>query len=224
LLAFVTLLPAALSGIKHIALSNEASANESTVPGSKINHQYSKSLEFENDFRNYVKKYISREVNYFSFLRPLSELQIAALFARFNGHHWSFRSCNVGSKKDVWWGSCPKCVFTRIILGPFLEQEQLRRIFGKELLDDDRLKHYFDELTGKIEVKPFECVGTPREVSLALSKIKSNWEKGKEPHLLRGFVPVPQWETAFDRFMRIFEQEHNLPKPFFELLSNEMKR
>ena len=53
MLAFYTRLASALSGIPNVALSNESSANESTVKGSYVNHQYSKSLEFEDDFRNY---------------------------------------------------------------------------------------------------------------------------------------------------------------------------
>ena len=42
---------------KYILLSNESSANESNVDGTKINHQYSKTYEFECDFNEYTKKY-----------------------------------------------------------------------------------------------------------------------------------------------------------------------
>ncbi|MCF8367374.1 MAG: hypothetical protein K9H16_16415, partial [Bacteroidales bacterium] len=73
LLAFVTLLAAQLLGIRNIALSNESSANEATIPGTQVNHQYSKSFGFEEDFREYVARYISPDFNYFSFLRPLNE-------------------------------------------------------------------------------------------------------------------------------------------------------
>jgi len=61
LLAFVSLLIASLSGKKHIALSNEESANEPTVIGTDVNHQYSKSFEFEKSFRDYVYQYISEK-------------------------------------------------------------------------------------------------------------------------------------------------------------------
>ena len=108
MLAFYTLLAAALAGVRNVALSNENSANESTVAGSTVNHQYSKSLEFENDFRAYAAKYVTGEVNYFSFLRPLSELQIAMLFARYKKYFDVFKSCNAGSKQDIWCGRCAK--------------------------------------------------------------------------------------------------------------------
>ena len=65
MLAFYTLLIGFATNSKYIALSNESSANEPTVPDSEINHQYSKSIAFENDFRDYVNKYIAEQcVNY----------------------------------------------------------------------------------------------------------------------------------------------------------------
>jgi hypothetical protein len=179
MLAFVSLLTSAITGMKHIALSNESSANESTVLGENINHQYSKSLEFENDFRDYVKNFISDDFNYFSFLRPLNELKIAEYFSKFPQYHSVFRSCNVGSKEDIWCNNCAKCLFAFIILSPFIEPEKLICIFGVDLLDvgistslNDHvlpLQHEFNQLIGIENVKPFECVGTIDEVNTALN-------------------------------------------------------
>ena len=56
LIAFTTYLCSYLLGKKYVALSNEDSANESNVNGENINHQYSKTIEFENDFREYAEK------------------------------------------------------------------------------------------------------------------------------------------------------------------------
>ena len=50
MLAFVSYFVAYMFSKKYVALSNENSANESNVVGEKINHQYSKSFEFECDF------------------------------------------------------------------------------------------------------------------------------------------------------------------------------
>ena len=58
MLAFVSYFVAYLLGKKYIALSNENSANESNVVGEKVNHQYSKSFEFECDFQEYSNKYL----------------------------------------------------------------------------------------------------------------------------------------------------------------------
>ncbi len=182
MLAFYTRLASALSGIPNVALSNESSANESTVIGSDVNHQYSKSLEFEDDFRHYCPGF-----NYFSFLRPLSELQIAMLFSRFTAYHDVFRSCNVGSKQDIWCGHCAKCLFAYIILSPFIEPARLNQIFGKSMLDDITLEHEFRQLLGEEETKPFECVGTVSEVRQALSMALARWYKTERPSLLKDF-------------------------------------
>lgn len=191
MLAFYTLLVSALTGISNVALSNEASANEATVAGTDVNHQYSKSVAFENDFRHYVQCSLQptfcQPLRYFSFLRPLSELEIAKLFAELPAYHDVFRSCNVGSKDDCWCGHCPKCLFAYIILSPFLPPARLEQIFGHNLLDDTTLQHEFDQLTGRAETKPFECVGTVSEVLSALSMTRRRWysaEGATLPYLL----------------------------------------
>ncbi|MDD5900394.1 MAG: hypothetical protein PUC73_05800 [Lachnospiraceae bacterium] len=166
--AFSTYIAAYLQGIRYIALSNESSANESTVVGSFVNHQYSKSYEFEQDFMEYIGSIMEPKIRYFSLLRPLSELQIAFLFSGYERYHRAFRSCNAGSKQGIWCCNCPKCLFVYIILSPFLSEERLVEIFGDNLLDAERNEKYFRELTGLDENKPFECVGTRREVILSL--------------------------------------------------------
>ena len=198
MLAFYTRLASALSVIPNVALSNENSANESTVPGTSVNHQYSKSLEFEDDFRTYVNEELrikneESSFNYFSFLRPLSELQIAMLFSRFTAYHDVFRSCNVGSKQDIWCGHCAKCLFAYIILSPFIDPVRLNHIFGKPMLDDLTLELEFRQLIGEAETKPFECVGTVSEVRQALAMAIERWYPKKLPALLKDW---PIWPIS----------------------------
>ena len=189
LLAFYSLLAAYLTGRTDIVLSNESSANEATVPGTTINHQYSKSFEFERDFRDYANMFISPGLNYFSLLRPLSELQIAKLFSAMPVFLHHFRSCNAGSKTDTWCGSCPKCLFTFIILSPFLKPETITGIFGKNLLDDPSLLDILEQLTGRQETKPFECIGTVSEVNIALNEAVRIYPAGELPYLIRVLRP-----------------------------------
>ena len=98
ILAFLSVVTAILTGKKNIAFSNENSANFGNIEymGKEMNHQYSKSLEFEKDFQNYVAENISPDVKYFSFLRPLTELKIAEIFAEicWDDFHDKFSSCN----------------------------------------------------------------------------------------------------------------------------------
>lgn len=224
MLAFYTLLASALTGYANIALSNESSANEATVIGTSVNHQYSKSLEFENDFRTYVHKYISPKFNYFSFLRPLSELQIAMLFAQNSQYFSVFRSCNAGSKQNVWCCNCPKCLFAYIILSPFIEPATMERIFGKDLLNDSTMQRYFDELTGQAPTKPFECVGTIDEVNAALLMTKKRFYTGTQVPLLlsqcRSNDPLPDLGIATNENNLLPELKLLLDKEIADVSAN----
>jgi len=171
MLAFYTLLVSTVTGVRHIALSNEASANEATVPGTDVNHQYSKSLEFELDFRDYVQQFMGDCAHYYSYLRNLTELQIAKKFAQYPQYFSVFRSCNAGSKENKWCCNCPKCLFAYIILAPFIDKTTLLQIFGENLLNKKEMKHFFNQLVGKEATKPFECVGTIEEVIAALKML-----------------------------------------------------
>jgi UDP-N-acetyl-alpha-D-muramoyl-L-alanyl-L-glutamate epimerase len=224
MLAFVTVLAAIVTGHRHIALSNESSANEATIEGTDINHQYSKSFQFESDFRRYVAEWISGDINYFSFLRPVNELQIARLFAQFPHYHSVFKSCNAGSKTNSWCGNCAKCLFTCIILSPFLDEARLTGIFGKNLLADESLKVYFDQLTGIADEKPFDCVGTIREVNLALCETIRRSNQAELPFLTDYYTNTQTYsfynQFDFEAGLSHISGEHHLLPEFSEVLKN----
>ncbi|MBE6158193.1 MAG: hypothetical protein E7160_05345 [Firmicutes bacterium] len=207
-IAFISYLTAYIHGIKNIVLSNESSANEASVKGTNINHQYSKSLEFENDFREYVSKYLISDISYFSLLRPLSELQIMSIFTRYPKYFKHFISCNNGGKSknigrvDGWCCNCSKCLFIYIIMSNFLSQEEMVSIFGENLLDKESMLDYFLELLGKKESKPFECVGTIDEVSFVVNNLITK-NDGKLPYLLE-----------------YYKSNYEVVKPNYDLLSN----
>ncbi len=96
--AFIFVITAILKGKQNIILSNEHSANEATTEymGMPINHQYSKTLEFEQDLQAYIAENISPNIHYFSLLRPLTELNIAQIFCSeiFDKYKDNFSSCN----------------------------------------------------------------------------------------------------------------------------------
>jgi len=224
LLAFTSLPAALFAGRKNIALSNESSANESTVHGSHVNHQYSKSLEFENDFRGYVKSYITEDLRYFSMLRPLSEVQIAKIFSQLKHHHAEFRSCNVGSKTNSWCGKCPKCMFTAIMLSLFLPEEDVTKIFNKNLFKDSGLVKTTEELAGLWPAKPFECVGTAEEVTFALRYIINNYKETDLPVVLdlidKKIISVT---SALSDVLDTFDKNHNLSLEEFDILKKAVR-
>ncbi|MGN0687649.1 MAG: hypothetical protein ACI4KA_06055 [Oscillospiraceae bacterium] len=220
--AFSAELFAAAKGLRYIALSNESSANEPYVDGTSINHQYSKSTEFEGDFREYCDKSFggfSRCPEYFSLLRPWSEWQIAREFVKYPQYFGVFKSCNLGSKTDVWCGECAKCLYVYILLSAFLDDNQLTEIFGCNMLEKQHLAEMFDGLVLDGEDKPFECVGTRDEIRLSLDMaLKLRGEN--LPALLRRY-------KSYDRSFSIhalsdyYDSDNFVPDEFIYLLKGE---
>ena len=218
ILAFSSYASAVILGRKNIVLSNEASANEANVSGTNINHQYSKSIEFENDFREYVSKYICENgPNYFSLLRPLSEWQIVRAFVKTDKYFEVFKSCNVGSKQDIWCENCPKCLYVYIMVKAFLSDEDMARIFKTDMLNNDSLRDIFNGLVYPDYDKPFECVGTKDEINLSLNMIVDRLNKeGKElPALLKDFKQnITNLEQAIEGAKTSWNIDNNLPDKF----------
>ena len=221
--AFISYLAAYINGRRYIVLSNEGSANEPTVLGTKINHQYSKTYEFESDFNAYTKKFFNIDIKYFSLLRCLSEFQIAMLFSQYKKYHHVFKSCNVGSKSIpwVWCCNCAKCLFVYIILSPFLSKEEMVSIFGEDMYENESLLDIFIELCGYSEKKPFECVGTYSEVRYAVSLVINN--KEDLPYLLQYYKDNYPLELEHD-FKNDFNNENNIPSEFLNLVKQELNR
>lgn len=227
MLAFLSYLVATLTGKKYIALSNESSANESNVEGENINHQYSKSFEFEQDFTDYVRRYFSDEVKYFSMLRPINELQIAMLFSENEKYHKIFKSCNVGSKHVpwIWCCNCPKCLFVYGILSPFLYKEKLIDIFEEDMFENKELLNTFIDLCGYGKTKPFECVGTYEEINFAITKTILNLEKENKnlPYLLAYYKENYGVKEIENALVKQFNENNNVPEEFASILKSKIK-
>jgi len=222
LIAFISYLCAYLAGKKNIVLSNESSANEATVFGTNINHQYSKTYEFENDFRTYMEENMHLDIHYFSLLRGLTEYNIAKLFSHYRIYHSVFKSCNLGSKEKewIWCCNCPKCLFIYIILSPFLTKEERKNIFGEDLYEREDLLETFKELLGYTENKPFECVGTYGEARYAVSKVIEKEEKGYLLDYYRKNYPL---ETRGEEIEK-YNETTNLNEYYSNLVKKELNR
>lgn len=223
IVAFSSIIAAYLNNIPYVALSNESSANEATVLGSDVNHQYSKSFEFESDFVSYENKYISSGVHYFSLLRPFTEIKIAKLFSQYEEYHEIFRSCNVGSKSDIWCNKCAKCLFVYIILSPFIDKHRMREIFGENLLDDIELIPLLDKLIGIMPEKPFECVGSYNEVNAALQTLLVQYKENDIPlpALLNYYSKLNDIPTCnLEDFCMSFDTNNLIPEYFLNILEN----
>jgi len=181
--SFIGLLLAVIYGYSSIIIPNGKSANFGNVNylGTEINHQWSKSEEFENLFQDYVRTNISPNIKYFSNLRTYSEMEIAKMFSTHKKYFSVFSSCNRNFKINEraskrWCGKCAKCAFVFIILAANLSKEVVIKIFDKNLLEDSELIQMYKDLIGKGTMKPFDCVGTFEESLQALNIIKRNGE------------------------------------------------
>lgn len=168
---------AILSGRRDVVMSNEQTANEPTLhyQGVAINHQYSKSQEFEQDFQALLGHTFGDGLRYYSFLRPLSEIRIAEIFAQvgFDKYHDVFSSCNrafVHSSDRLFWdGTCAKCAFVFLALTPFVPRDKLEALFsGKNLLLTTDLEPTYRQLLGIEGDKPLDCVGDIKEARAAM--------------------------------------------------------
>ncbi len=180
-ISWLTLVTAILYGFDAIIMSNEKSADEGNVEylGMQVNHQWSKSREYEELFQKYVYEFITPSVTYFSLLRSLNELQIAKLVAGFPEYFPVMTSCNTNwkileEKSDApkWCGVCPKCAFAFAVLAAFIPKDEMLEMFKKNLFDEDAVQIYYKELLGLENFKPFECVGTPSETKAAFALIQ----------------------------------------------------
>ena len=219
--AFSAELCACFLNKKYVVLSNESSANETYVEGKNVNHQYSKSTEFEKDFREYCAKAFGDCAEYFSLLRPLSEWQIAREFVKYPQYFPVFQSCNLGGKTDIWCCNCAKCLYVYILLAAFLDDEELMKIFGCNMLDKTELSDMLDGLMLDGEDKPFECVGTKDEVRLSL-KMALDRRRGNTPPLLKRFEEkFPDYQPI--DLTKFFDENNFVPKKFLEFVEMTVK-
>ena len=206
--AFCLALAAVLYGYDKVAMGNERSANVGNVTlDFEVNHQWSKSIEFEELFGEFNKKYMLKNFSYFSLLRPLSELDIARRFANLEQYHKVFTSCNKAFKIDKekrldrWCGNCDKCRFVFLALSPFMDKNNLIAAVGHNLLDDESQKNGFAELFGLDNHKPFECVGEMEECCVALYLLyqKDEW---KNDCIVKYFYPLIIEKYGIDKLKK----------------------
>lgn len=196
LLSFIAVFCAILFDYKNIAFSNEKSSDEGNAKylGKIINHQWAKSSIFEKIFNDYAKKYLARDVNYFSYIRKLGELEISQKLTEYPQYFPVFSSCNAGMKisqkgnlsaEARWCGNCAKCLFVYMSLYPFLDEKDLKIIFSQDIFENKNLLPVLKQLSGKEGIRPLECVGTIKESKKALELCQKKAKKsGKIPYLL----------------------------------------
>ena len=172
----ISTLVAVLGGFDPVVFANERSADEETltVNGARVNHQYSKSYEFERLFSAAAAEV---GVGYFSLTRQLSELATVAAVADLPDLRGEILSCNRsytqahmgGEATQRWCLHCDKCLFTFLCFAVFLTPEEARAMFGGDPLADPSLADGFRRLWAT--EKPFDCVGERAESAAAMAHL-----------------------------------------------------
>ncbi len=208
------------NGATAVLMSNEASASEPnlTFNGNDVNHQFSKSLGYENAFRKVLVNSLGATPDWFSYLRHRNELWIGSEFAQLTDYHPVFRSCNRAfhidpdARATKWCGECDKCAFIDLILSPHMSAEALDSVFsGNEPLNNEKLKPVFESLVSTAPgfTKPFECVGDISECRQAI-RLASERSDRDGNMLLKALMaelgPVPSANPA--------QLPHNISEPY----------
>ena len=230
ILSAIALAGAVMSGCNAVVMSNEHSASAPNLKfdGIDINHQYSKSFEFEQAFAEYVERFISPDIQYFSLLRPFSEIEITRRFSKLSRYFGVFRSCNTAFRQTRavrgrhWCGNCPKCRFVFLALAPFVAKQELIGIFGRNLLDDPAQCDGFAELCGLQKHKPFECVGETSECAAVLAYLGANqdWRSNSVVQQLHERFPSVREITPAE-YHALFElrRPHQVPDSYMAYLN-----
>lgn len=176
--AFLGFLSAALYGYSYVVVSNEYSSNFGNMryKGVEINHQWSKSFEFEKLFQEHAKEFLSPDIAYFSLLRSFYEIRIVKLFAKYKKYFPLFSSCNRNfSQKGIengklWCCQCAKCVFAFTLLSAFLSKKELVDVFGKNLYQDEALLPLFKDILGLGTIHPHTSLKNKFGITISKSE------------------------------------------------------
>lgn len=235
--ASLAVLYAAIYGYRYVIVSNESSAMYGNIEykGITVNHQWSKSLYYENLFRDYIQSNVSSHIEFFSLLRPIAEIHIAQIFSHYPEYFEAFSSSNhnftidPSGKKRRWSVdySKGKVEFVWAILSAFLSRSDMLRIFEEDIYARTDVLDKFKELVGVKDIKPLECVGTPEEMKVAMYMAYKQGDFNDTP-VMSYFISdiLPELEKNIESMQKeVFAYEHdeNIPPTFKEALSAIMK-
>ncbi len=179
---------AVLYDFSYVIVGNEHSSNfgNLTYQSVEINHQWSKSIEYEKELQNLSRSHLSPDITYLSLVRPFYEIRIVQQFIKYPQYFSQFTSCNRAFRiqnpnKSLWCGECAKCVFVFTLLSAFVKPDKIVKIFGQNLYENDKLLPMFKDILGLGEMKPFDCVGTFDEAKVAF-EMAGEWYSQSRIH------------------------------------------
>jgi hypothetical protein len=172
-LAFAAMLTGYLRGSGPVMAGNSRSDDEPNVRsylGRPVNHQWTKSYEFEAALRSYRDRWLPGAPGYSSPLRPLYEVQVIASLAGDVDAYLRTASCNQ-VRGGGWCRSCAKCAWVFLATAALFGHDLAIRKTGGDMFADPALAGVYQEMAGLTGVKPFECTGSEDEVRAAIQAV-----------------------------------------------------
>ena len=172
-LAIAAMLAGYLRGSQFVVAGNSRSDDEPNVEsylGRPVNHQWTKSYEFEAALSAYRDRWLPGAPAYSSPLRPLYELQIIASLSGDIDDYLRTASCN-RVRGEGWCRSCAKCAWVFLATAALFGHDCAIRKTGADMFADPRLAGVYAEMAGLAGSKPFECTGSEDEVRTAIRAV-----------------------------------------------------
>ena len=171
-LALAALLAGYLRGNPIVLAGNSRSDDEPNIGsylGTPVNHQWTKSYEFEAALGSYRDGWLPGAPLYCSPLRPLLELQIIRSLEPHMDAYLKTASCNK-TKGQGWCRKCAKCAWVFLATSALFGHDVAVGKAGGDLFADAELSGLYEAMAGLPGAgdKPFECTGTEEEVRSAI--------------------------------------------------------
>jgi hypothetical protein len=156
--------------------------NVASYLGRPVNHQWTKSYEFEAAIGTYRERWLPGAPVYCSPLRPLYEVQIIASLSGDVDAYLRTASCN-RAPAGAWCRSCAKCAWVFLATAALFGHDCAVRKIGADMFADPALAGLYQEMAGLAGAKPFECTGTEGEVRAAIRAAGRGHDPGACPAL-----------------------------------------
>jgi hypothetical protein len=227
---------AVASNKEYVIVANEASASiprGASWEGKAVNHQWSKSLEAERQTQAFIQRSITPKITYFSTIRQLTSVGVAKIFANFSQYFEVFTSDNFVFRIDParrpngrWGLESPKSLSSYILLAPWLSDDDVKRVFTLDFLNEPSLKTMFLEMTGFEGEPPLDCVGTPEELELSINLLaqQGRYQDTALMNLAkeRGIVRDGGWRQELQRMLEL-QPDEALPRPLQEQVQDYLQ-
>jgi UDP-N-acetyl-alpha-D-muramoyl-L-alanyl-L-glutamate epimerase len=184
-LALAATLIGYLRGSPYVLAGNSRSDDEPNVAsylGRPINHQWTKSRDFESALQDYGRHWLPGAPLYSSPLRPLLELQIIASLSGHIDDYLRTASCN-RTKGNGWCQACAKCAWVFLATAALFGHNVAVRKTGGDMFADSSLADLYLAMAGFQGAKPFECTGTEDEVRVAIRAVSDGLNPDDVPAL-----------------------------------------